>query len=409
MKNKTIRSLFLCLLISSFAAAQTSTTSGSTTTKKSSTTTQSTRPRRATTPVRTAAQSVQDTIRTITIPAGTPVTIRVNENLTSETAQSGDRFTGVTTEDITVNGTTVFPRGSDVTGRVMNAKPSGRLSDSGTLELRLQTIRSGDNAAALSTESFLVQGQSHTKSNTTKIGGGAAIGAVIGAIAGGGKGAAIGTVVGGAAGTGAAAATGKQEAKVESEAVLKFVTSADATIGQASQIMQQADREPVLQTRSDSDTTTSQNTTNSSYPNSNTSQNTTTNTNSYPNTSSNTQTGSNTNTQTTTSTSTNTNVNTNTLFSAYERRAIRSCVADNAASLPLEARNRGQLTSSQAQQVVRGGTLPADWVKRVRTLPYACEKQLPQLTGDQERVIYSGRVMLIDGNNHIYDVFDLEQ
>lgn len=398
MKNKAIRSLFLCFLISSFAAAQTSTNTGSTTTK-SSTSTQSTRPRRATTPVRTAAQSVQDTIRTVTIPAGTSVTVRINENLTSETAQSGDRFTGVTTEDITVNGTTVFPRGSDVTGRVMSAKPSGRLSDSGTLELRLNTIRSGNDAAALSTESFLVQGQSHTKSNTTKIGGGAAIGAVIGAIAGGGKGAAIGTVVGGAAGTGAAAATGKQEAKVESEAVLKFVTSADSTIGQASQIMQQADREPVLQNR-DSGTTTS------TSPSSTSSQTTTS---SYPNTSTgtNTQTGTNTTTQTSTSTSTSTS--TNTMFSAYERRAIRNCIADNAASLPLEARNRGQLTSSQAQQVVRGGTLPTDWVKRVRTLPYACEKQLPQLTGDQERVIYSGRVLLIDGNNHIYDVFDLEQ
>ena len=80
-------------------------------------------------------------------------------------------------------------------------------------------------AESIHVEPLVIKGESHSKSNVTKIGGGAALGAVIGAIAGGGKGAAIGTLAGGAAGTGAAAATGKKPAIVESEAVLTFVTS----------------------------------------------------------------------------------------------------------------------------------------------------------------------------------------
>jgi len=37
----------------------------------------------------------------------------------------------------------------------------------------------------------------------------------------------------------------------------------------------------------------------------------------------------------------------------------------------------------------------------------ACEDQLPRLPGDQERVVYSGRVLLIDAASHILDMFDL--
>ena len=103
--------------------------------------------------------------------------------------------------------------------------PTGRLSEPGELDLVLNTVSSGTVAESIHVEPLVIKGESHSKSNVTKIGGGAALGAVIGAIAGGGKGAAIGTLAGGAAGTGAAAATGKKPAIVESEAVLTFVTS----------------------------------------------------------------------------------------------------------------------------------------------------------------------------------------
>jgi hypothetical protein len=113
-----------------------------------------------------------------------------------------------------------------VKGKVTNAKPSGRLQGSGLLTLRLTSI--GDTPVTSSPRTF--RGESHTKSNVTKIGGGTAAGAVIGGLAGGGKGAAIGAGVGAAAGTGAAAYTGKKEAAVPAETVMSFtVSSASAT------------------------------------------------------------------------------------------------------------------------------------------------------------------------------------
>ncbi len=153
-----------------------------------------------------------------TIPAGTHVTIRLDQAISSGTAHTGDSFTGSLTKDVVVNGQTVAKAGSAVQGKVTYAKASGRLSSPGVVTIRLTSI----GGQTVHTTSVSRKGQSHTKSNATKIGGGAAAGAVIGALAGGGKGAAIGAGVGAGAGTGVAAATGKKEAIIPSESALGF-------------------------------------------------------------------------------------------------------------------------------------------------------------------------------------------
>src|ERR1700675_1767852 len=163
--------------------------------------------------------------RDVEIPSGTTIRVRMIDRLSSEENQTGDTFHGTLDEPIVVNGRELYPKGADVIGRVTDAHPTGRLSEPGELDLVLNTVSSGTIASSINVEPLVIKGESHAKSNATKIGGGAALGAVIGAIAGGGKGAAIGTLAGGGAGTGAAAATGKKPAVVESEAVLTFVTS----------------------------------------------------------------------------------------------------------------------------------------------------------------------------------------
>lgn len=153
-----------------------------------------------------------------TIPAGTHATVRLGSTLSSGTAHAGETWHGTLTRDIVVNGKTVARSGSEVTGKVTNAKSSGRLHAPGQLTLRLTSI----NGQHVSSSAYYRKGKSHTKSNATKIGGGAAAGAVIGALAGGGKGAAIGTVAGAGAGTGVAAATGKEEATIPAETAMTF-------------------------------------------------------------------------------------------------------------------------------------------------------------------------------------------
>src|SRR5438046_6337962 len=76
-----------------------------------------------------------------------------------------------------------FPRGPS-----LPEKRSGRLSTPGELHLSLRTIRTGGRSYPVSVQTVVIKGESHTKSNVTKIGGGTALGALIGAVAGGGKG-----------------------------------------------------------------------------------------------------------------------------------------------------------------------------------------------------------------------------
>jgi hypothetical protein len=165
-----------------------------------------------------------------TIPAGTKVTVRMGSGINSGTARSGEKFDATLARDLVVNGKTIASAGAPAHGKVTYAKSSGRLHDPGELSLRLTSVEVNGRSVPVSTTAFHAKGKSHTKSNLTKIGGGAAAGALIGGLAGGGKGALIGTAVGAGAGTGVAAATGKQEAVVHSEAVLTFATTAAASV-----------------------------------------------------------------------------------------------------------------------------------------------------------------------------------
>src|ERR1700675_2211794 len=160
------------------------------------------------------------------IPPGTSVQVRITESMSSETAKVGQEFHGSLAAPVVVNGRTMFPKGAYVTGEVVNLERSGRLSTPGELHLNLRTIRTGGRTYAVSMRTVVIKGESHTKSNVTKIGGGTAMGALIGAIAGGGKGAAIGAGVGAAAGTGVAAGTGKKPAELQSETLLAWEAQA---------------------------------------------------------------------------------------------------------------------------------------------------------------------------------------
>lgn len=159
-----------------------------------------------------------------TIPSGTHVTVRTGSSLSSGTARAGQSVHCSVARDVVVNGKTLARTGDPAKCRVTSAKSSGRLHAPGVISVRLTEV----NGQAVTTTSHTFHGKNHKKSNITKIGGGAAAGALIGGIAGGGKGALIGTAAGGAAGTGVAAATGKEEAVIPAETAMTF------TIGGAS-------------------------------------------------------------------------------------------------------------------------------------------------------------------------------
>ena len=138
----------------------------------------------------------------------------MNEQISSETARVGDRFTTTVVDPVYVGGVEVIPAGSTIVGRVTEVKRAQRQSKAGMvgvsfISLQLPTGLSRAINGSLSdvseeTVSYdnegQVTGRSSRNRNIVFIGGGAATGALIGAIAGGGKGAGIGAGVGAAAG-----------------------------------------------------------------------------------------------------------------------------------------------------------------------------------------------------------------
>jgi hypothetical protein len=150
---------------------------------------------------------------------GETVLAVLNNDLSTRQAKQGDRFTMTVRDngqydDAVIEGTvgTVNP-GGKLTGR------SGMTLDFDTIRLRngqtykfagiLTSVRSLNGDTVKVDNEGNAQGDNQTTQTVARAGIGTAIGAIIGAIAGGGKGAAIGGVIGAVGGAGSVYVTGK--------------------------------------------------------------------------------------------------------------------------------------------------------------------------------------------------------
>ena len=170
----------------------------------------------------------------VTIPAGTQVTIRLNEGLDTERNQVGDSFQATLGAPIVMNDETVIPSGADVVGRVVDLKSAGRMAGNSALTLELNSLSVNGRTYNIQTSQWSRQGKGEGKDTAIKTGGGAAVGAIIGGIAGGGKGAAIGSVAGAGAGAGVSAAKKGEQIKLAPESSLSFLLISPITVTQQS-------------------------------------------------------------------------------------------------------------------------------------------------------------------------------
>ena len=158
----------------------------------------------------------------VTIPAGTVITVRTAQALSSKTSQEGETFTATVARPVDVDGAVAIPDGASATGTVVAAHPLGRFKGGALLQVRLSSITINGQSVPVDTSAVARTEKSKGKRSATLIGGGAGLGAIVGAIAGGGKGAAIGALAGAGAGTAGTAFTGNKEIEIPAEYALSF-------------------------------------------------------------------------------------------------------------------------------------------------------------------------------------------
>jgi len=156
------------------------------------------------------------------IPAGTEIVIRMIDDIDSETSRVGQTFKASLDEPIVVNGKTVVPRNVDVTAKLVEDQQSGKLTGRTELTLALVDITIDGKQVPVITQEVPQASESRTSRTAKVVGGTAALGAIIGAIAGGGKGAAVGATTGAGAGAAVQVLTKGQRVRIPSETRLTF-------------------------------------------------------------------------------------------------------------------------------------------------------------------------------------------
>jgi len=146
-----------------------------------------------------------------TIPAGTPLKLKLENTLSTFGSKTGDPFSGRVTEPVVLSGKTVIPVGATIQGRVTKVDEPRRIAGKPTIGLFPETLilPNGErymlNAPLIDTNlgrgtdvntEGQFKGDGHDGKDLTEIGFGTGGGMLVGGLIGGGKGLLIGGTIG---------------------------------------------------------------------------------------------------------------------------------------------------------------------------------------------------------------------
>ena len=185
--------------------------------------------------------SAPQTTNSVAIPRNTVLSLELMTPLSTDATQPNDPFKARVLQPAEL-------ANCIVEGHVTQVKRPGKVKGVAQLQLSFETIRTPDNRTTslhavlveiiplnsdtptdIDTEGG-VKGRDSTKDDAAKVGAASGIGAIIGAIAGGGKGAAIGAIIGGGAGTAGVMTQRGKDIRLEQGQQLKIRTSTDTSV-----------------------------------------------------------------------------------------------------------------------------------------------------------------------------------
>ncbi len=167
----------------------------------------------------------------VSIPAGTSLSIRINQHISVKASHAGERFDGKVVEPVTdANGRAIVPRGTPVGGIIDASHRRGHFKGASILELRLTSMTLNGTRYPLDTRDLTRTKKGKGKRSAAFIGGGSGLGMLIGGVATGGVGLVVGGLAGAGAGTAVAGLTGNRDLEIPSESIVRFRLADDLVV-----------------------------------------------------------------------------------------------------------------------------------------------------------------------------------
>jgi hypothetical protein len=166
-----------------------------------------------------------------TIPAGTALTIRIDQRINVKTSRAGDTFTGEVVDPVLASdNSTVVPKGATVGGVVVVSHRRGHFKGRSLLELRLTSLTVNGTQYPLTSRDMAESKKGKGRRSAAMIGGGTGLGMLVGGVATGGVGLVVGGLVGAGGGTALAGLTGNRDLNIPAESIVRFKLADDLVI-----------------------------------------------------------------------------------------------------------------------------------------------------------------------------------
>ncbi len=167
----------------------------------------------------------------VNIPAGTVLTIRIDQRISVKTSRAGDKFTGELVEPVMAgDNTLLLPKGAPVGGVVDASHRRGHFKGSSLLQLRLTSLTLNGKEYPLATRDLARSKKGKGRRSTAMIAGGSGLGMLVGGLATGGVGLVVGGLAGGGAGTAVAGLTGNKDIDIPAESIVRFKLADDLIV-----------------------------------------------------------------------------------------------------------------------------------------------------------------------------------
>ena len=166
----------------------------------------------------------------LTIPAGTTLTVRMADSIDSEKNFAGETFRATVDTAVAVNGKVVVPQGAEAIGRLTSIVQPGRFRGRPMVMMELTALNFDGRSVGILTSVHQEQGGARGKQTAMFAGGGGALGTVIGTIVGGGVGLLIGSGIGAAGGAVVQAVRGAEPLRIPAETLMLFTVQAPVAV-----------------------------------------------------------------------------------------------------------------------------------------------------------------------------------